>query len=96
MTQYSANPIDPKKKAAPPKKGTLITFKENQSPFLFFKIAGGGTIPDSLKGGWISQKDADVAQARYEASRRPSKAGVAKQESETIRPVSELMPAASA
>jgi len=89
MTQYSANPIK-KEKPVAPKKGSLITFKEYNSPFLFFKIAGGGTIPAQLEGGWMSQKDADNAQAKYEANKRPLKKGEVRQESEIITSVDEL------
>jgi len=89
MTQYSANP-QVKKEEVAPKKGSLITYKEWNSPFFFFKIAGGGTIPEQLKGGWMSQKDADAAQARYEAAKRPAKAGERRQESEVIMPASAL------
>lgn len=89
MTQYSANP-QVKKKEVAPKKGSLITYKEWNSPFFFFKIAGGGTIPKQLEGGWMSQKDADNAQARYEASKRSPKKGEIKQESEVIAPVASL------
>ena len=84
MTQYSANPIKPKVKAPAPKKGTLITYKEWNSPFFFFKIAGGGTIPKQLEGGWMSQKDADTAQFKYEGNKRPAKKGETRQESEVI------------
>jgi hypothetical protein len=82
MTQYSANPIV-FKKAVTPKKGTLITFKEPYSPFFFFKIVGGGTIPAQLEGGWMSQRDADNAQMKYEATKRKPKKGEVRQESET-------------
>jgi len=90
MTQYSANPIN-KEAPVAPKKGSLITFKEFNSPFFFFKIAGGGTIPAQLEGGWMSQKDADNAQAKYEANKRPLKKGEVRQESEVITAVTEIM-----
>ena len=81
MTQYSANPLIPKKAVAP-KKGSLITFKEYNSPFFYFKIAGGGTIPKALQGGWMSQKDADRAQTKYEMQKKKPKDGEMRQESE--------------
>ncbi len=65
MTQYSANPLVEKKEVAP-KKGSLITYRVPNSPYLYFKIAGGGTIPRQLKGGWLSQVDADKARMKYE------------------------------
>lgn len=89
MTQYSANPIK-KEKPVAPKKGSLITYKEFNSPFFFFKIAGGGTIPAQLAGGWMSQKDADQAQAKYEANKRPLKPGEKRQESEVITSVDQV------
>lgn len=95
MTQYSANPIS---KIEPPKpaKGSLVTYKEWNSPFFFFKIVGGGTIPKCLEGGWISQRDADNAQYKYEATKRPAKEGdPARQESEVYTTVSELQAASA-
>ena len=89
MTQYSANP-QVKKEEVAPKKGNLITYKEWNSPFFFFKIAGGGTIPAQLEGGWMSQKDAVQAQAKYEANKRPLKKGEVRQESEVITSVATL------
>ena len=96
MTQYSANPMKPKEKPVAPKKGSLITYKEWNSPFFFFKIAGGGPIPDQLEGAWMSQKDADKAQNRYEMNKRkPKKGDPARQESEVIVSASELQAASA-
>jgi hypothetical protein len=64
MTQYSANPQ--KKVEAPKrKKGELFYERGLNSPYFFFKIYGGGTVPEILKGGWMSSTDADKARARY-------------------------------
>jgi hypothetical protein len=96
MTQYTANPQAKTKKEPAPKKGTIVTFRKPNSPHLFFMVVGGGTIPKELSGAWISQKDADTGQARYEASKRkPKKGDPAMQESATIKPVGELQAASA-
>ncbi len=77
MTQYNSTfrlTQKAKKTAPAPKKGELVVERKFNSNMLYFKVQGGGQVPEMLTGGYTSMVEWDKAKSRYLLTvKRPEK-----------------------